>query len=120
MIDERPHTCPLCGSQGTPDERPITEIAGLEFQSVVCGESGEVPDARGGGMPSHIFPVRWLEAEAQDSDHLQHFIKRFTYVRGPLPGGTPIAEAFGDIDPIRAWIEHAPENTEPVRVLIRL
>lgn len=117
-----PRSCPLCGEPGEPDERRPAEIAGLVFESVNCGRSGALPTSASENanvMPEHLFPVRWLEAEAADADELQYFIKEFTKVVAPFEPGSAIEEAFGDTDPIRAWIEHKTGDG-CVRVLIRL
>lgn len=104
--------CPLCGTPGTPDDRRPAEIGGLEFRSVVCDQPPQ-------DLSDHMFPVRWLETQVPDTAAVVDFEKRFVFVRGPLPEGSAIAEAFGDIDPIRAWIEHF-EDDDDVRLLIRL
>lgn len=103
------YVCPLCGEQGRPDERRPAEIAGLEFRSVGCDADTIV----------HPFPVRWLESSVADRSELQLFEERFVYVRGPLPEGSAIDEAFGERDPIQAWIESEP-LPDGLRVLIRL
>lgn len=108
-----PMTCPQCDRVAEPDERRPAEIAGLVFRSVTC-------DKPPSGLTDHPFPVRWLESEAPDAAALQDFRDRFVRVRGPLPEGTAVAEAFGDLDPILAWIEDLPSSTGGIRVLIRL
>lgn len=110
MTDQgAPHRCPLCGADAAPDERRPARIAGLEFRSIAC-------DAE---ALEHPFPVRWLEASVADQDELLEFEDRFVYVRGPLEEGSPIEEAFGERDPIQAWIE-TYESSDGYRVLIRL
>lgn len=104
--------CPLCGRPGQPDGRRIAEIAGRPFESVTCEAPPKEPT-------DHWFPVRWLESSVSDADELQQLHERFVYVRGPLPEGSPIEEAFGETDPIRAWIEDQATD-EGLRVLIRL
>lgn len=108
-----PMACPQCGRVAAPDDRQPAEIAGLEFRSVTCDQ----PPAK---LADHPFPVRWLEGEASDAQALEDFQDLFVRVRGPLPEGTPIAEAFGDVDPILAWIEDEPSSRGGIRVLIRL
>lgn len=108
-----PLTCPQCGRVAEPDGREPAEIAGLTFRSVTC----EQPPAN---LSDHPFPVRWLEAHAGDAETLQDFHDRWVRVRGPLPEGTPVAEAFGEIDPILAWVEDEPSSQGGSRVLIRL
>lgn len=104
--------CPQCGRVAEPDWRRPATIAGLEFRSRTCEQPPK-------DLSDHPFPVRWLEADVPDADALQDFQDRFVRVRGPLPEGSAIAEAFGDVDPIRAWIEDVPGPTG-TRVLIRL
>ena len=107
-----PMACPQCGRVAPPDERRPATIADLPFQSVTC----DLPPA---GLSDHPFPVRWLESVVPDPDGLQAFKERFVRVRGPLPPGSAIEEAFGEVDPIHAWIEHEPTEGG-IRVLIRL
>lgn len=107
-----PGTCPQCGGATEPDWRRPAQIADLPFRSFTC----ERPPS---GLSDHPFPVRWLETVVPGSDEVQTFDERFVKVRGPLPDGTPIAEAFGEVDPIHAWIEHEP-TADGVRILIRL
>lgn len=104
-----PYPCPLCGEPGEPDDRRPAEIAGLEFRSIGCDAD----------VLEHPFPVRWLESTVADEPGLRLFEERFVYVRGPLPEGSAVAEAFGERDPIQAWIE-AEELADGYRVLIRL
>ncbi len=104
--------CPLCGRMAGADDRPPAEIGGLVFQSITCDRSPSSP-------LDHPFDVRWLEATVPEPTDVQLFQDRFVYVRGPLPAGSPIARAFGDADPIRAWVEHH-ETDEGFRILIRL
>lgn len=104
--------CPQCGRVSEPDERRPATIAELPFRSVTC----DLPPS---GLSDHPFPVRWLESFVDDRDEFQAFTERFVRVRGPLPEGSPIAEAFGEVDPIHAWIEEQPADGG-VRVLIRL
>lgn len=112
MSDDARWSCPQCGELGRLDDRPQVEIAGLMFRSVSC----ERPAA---DLSGHPFPVRWLEGEVPGKDDVREFEERFVLVRGPLPEDEPIALAFGDIDPIRAWIEDQ-ELDGGFRVLIRL
>ena len=122
MPSSDPSTCPLCGEPGEPDERRPAEIAGLTFTSVTCGRSGAVPTAAedmGKAMPGHLFPLRWLETEVADEDEVDAFHKRFTWVRAPFEPGSAIEDAFGDTDPILAWIEQL-DTPERIRLLIRL
>lgn len=104
-------TCPLCGRPGAPDGRRIADIADLPFESIMCEAPPQEPT-------DHWFPVRWLESSVGDRDELQRFHERFVYVRGPLPEGSPIEEAFGETDPILAWVEDQSTD-ESIRVLIR-
>lgn len=103
-----PYTCPLCGAAGVPDDRPVADIVGVEFRSIECAQPMQ-------GLGGHPFPVRWLEGEILDDADREGFDLDFVRVRAPLPPGSPIAIAFGDVDPILAWVVH-----EPPRVLIRL
>lgn len=112
MTVTEPLSCPLCGRPGEPDDRRPAEIAQLEFRSVTCELSPE-------NLTDHPFPVRWLESRVDDEDELQLFKERFVYVRAPLEEGSAVAEAFGGVDPILAWIEH-PVAEDGIRVLIRL
>ncbi len=107
-----PRTCPQCGRQVDPDGRRPAQIAELPFQSFTC-------DKPPSGLGDHPFPVRWLESAVSGPPDLQAFHERFVRVRGPLPEGTPIAEAFGEVDPIHAWIE-SEQMDDGIRVLIRL
>lgn len=107
-----PMACPQCGRVSEPDERRTAQIADLPFQSIIC-------DQPPSGLSDHPFPVRWLETVVVDDDGLQTFQERFVRVRGPLAPGSPIADAFGDVDPIHAWIEHEP-TAGGIRILIRL
>ncbi len=104
-----PHRCPLCGADASPDERRPAQIAGLEFRSIAC-------DAE---ALEHPFPVRWLESSVEGQDELLEFEEHFVFVRGPLEEGSAIAEAFGERDPIQAWIE-TYDLDDGIRVLIRL
>jgi hypothetical protein len=112
MTEGTPFACPLCGRQGRTDERSPADVAGLSFRSILC-------DRPPAGLHDHPFPVRWLEAEASGPGEVEDFRDGFVFVRGPLPEGTPIAEVFGDTDPIRAWIEDHPTE-RGIRVLIRV
>lgn len=118
MTAPTPLACPICEQPGEPDDRRPAEIAGVTFQSVRCDRSSL---AEGGSLTAggHLFGLRWLEGTVPDADALAAFNEQFTWVRGPLPEGSAIAEAFDDVDPILAWIEHA-EGEDGVRVLIRL
>lgn len=107
-----PMACPQCGRACEPDERRPAQVADLPFRSITC-------DQPPSGLSDHPFPVRWLETVVADDDELQVFQERFVRVRGPLPPDSPIAEAFGDIDPIHAWIETEP-TVGGIRILIRL
>lgn len=124
MISPEAHVCPMCGGLGYRDEVPPVEIGGLVFESMACDQYGALPgtgDESSNTMPAHLFPGRWLEAEARDGDDLEHFTKAFAYVRPPFQPGTALAEAFGDTDARLAWVQHSqPSPGEPVRVLIRL
>lgn len=123
-VSLEPHTCPLCGLRGEPDDRGSVEIAGLVFESVACDRTGELPGSggeQGNTMPGHVFPERWLEGQAEDGDELMDFTKAFAYVRPPFEPGSAIEAAFGDRDARLAWLQHTePDATGRVRVLIRL
>ena len=107
-----PGQCPQCGRVAERDDRRTAQIAELSFEPFLCDRSPS-------GFTDHPFPVRWLESQVSDADELQGFMERFVRVRGPLPEGSAIAEAFGEIDPIHAWIENEP-TAGGIRVLIRL
>ncbi|HVM00992.1 MAG TPA: hypothetical protein VM324_17005 [Egibacteraceae bacterium] len=107
-----PGECPQCGRVAEPDGRRPAQIAELPFRSFTC-------DRPPSGLTDHPFPVRWLESVVPGQDEVQAFNERFVRVRGPLPEGSAIAEAFGDVDPIHAWIERQP-TADGIRVLIRL
>lgn len=122
MTATEPYACPLCGEPGEPDERRPAEIADLTFASVTCGRSGGVPvteEDASRAMPGHLFPLRWLETEVATADDVDAFNKRFTWVRAPFEPGSAIEEAFGDTDPILAWIEQI-DTPDRIRLLIRL
>lgn len=110
MTEQR--ACPQCGRVAEPDGRRVAQIAELPFESLTC-------DKPPSGLADHPFPVRWLESQVPGPDELQSFNERFVRVRGPLPEGSAIAEAFGEVDPIHAWIENEPMDGG-IRVLIRL
>lgn len=124
MISPEAQVCPMCGGLGYPDEVPPVEIGGLVFKSMACDQYGALPGSgneASNTMPAHLFPGRWLEAEADDGDDLEHFTKAFAYVRPPFQPGTALADAFGDTDARLAWVQHSePVPGKPVRVLIRL
>lgn len=107
-----PRECPQCARVAEPDDRREAQIADLPFRSITC-------DRPPSGLSDHPFPVRWLETIVPDRDEFQTFQERFVRVRGPLPADSPIAEAFGEVDPIHAWIEHEP-TADGIRILIRL
>lgn len=122
MAGTETYSCPLCGEPGEPDGRRPAEIAGLMFESVTCERSGSVPGTSAEAseaMPGHLFPLRWLESEVPDADEVEEFNKRFTWVRAPFEEGSAIEEAFGDTDPILAWIEQI-EAEDRIRLLLRL
>lgn len=107
-----PRACPQCNRVAEPDGRRPAQIAELVFESITC-------DQPPSGLSDHPFPVRWLETIVPGPAELQEFTERFVRVRGPLPEGSPIADAFGDVDPIHAWIENEPTD-DGIRILIRL
>ncbi|HVM15283.1 MAG TPA: hypothetical protein VM287_13280 [Egibacteraceae bacterium] len=107
-----PGACPQCGRVTEPDWRRPAQIAELQFRSITC-------DRPPSGLADHPFPVRWLETIVPGPEERQTFHERFVRVRGPLPEGSAIAEAFGEVDPIHAWIEDQP-TPDGIRILIRL